>query len=86
MNLPTSRVFASADGTPVDLDTPIEDGMTLEVRTERVTPSVVDLLARRTIDPSRIREYKILVNGEPAEFTRTLNEDDEIIFEYWEIV
>ncbi|MCD6253385.1 MAG: rod shape-determining protein [Thermotogae bacterium] len=86
VNLPTSRVFASADGTPVDLDTPIEDGMTLEVRTERVTPSVVDLLARRTIDPSRIREYKILVNGEPAEFTRTLNEDDEIIFEYWEIV
>ena len=86
VNLPTLRVFASADGTPVDLDTPIEDGMTLEVRTERVTPSVVDLLARRTIDPSRIREYKILVNGEPAEFTRTLNEDDEIIFEYWEIV
>jgi len=86
VKLPSLRVFVSVDGTPIDLDTPIEDGMALEVRSERVAPSVVDLLARRTIDPSRIREYKILVNGEPAEFTRTLNEDDEVIFEYREIV
>ncbi|HCZ06484.1 MAG TPA: cell division protein FtsA [Thermotogae bacterium] len=86
VELPVTKVVISSNGDTIDMDTPVEDGMVLETRLERRLPLVVDLLARRTIDLSKVKDYRILVNGEPAEFTKTLNDGDEVIFEYMESV
>ncbi|MGB9614087.1 MAG: hypothetical protein ACPL3B_01110, partial [Fervidobacterium sp.] len=46
---------------------------------------IADVLRLFNLDPRKIKDYKLLKNGEKAGFTDTLESGDEIIFEYEEL-
>jgi len=78
VELKKSRRIVRINGALADEDAVLQEGDVVEMKIEQFEPTVVDLLAYKTIDSSRIRDYKILVNGSPASFVQVLNDGDKV--------
>lgn len=78
VELKKSRRIVRINGALADEDAVLQEGDVVEMKIEQFEPTVVDLLAYETIDSSRIRDYKILVNGSPASFVQVLNDGDKV--------
>ncbi|MGC8903181.1 MAG: cell division protein FtsA [Fervidobacterium sp.] len=70
----------------VSPDHEIRDGDKIRTQVpEKQEFIIADVLRLFNLDPRKIKDYKLLKNGEKAGFTDTLESGDEIIFEYEEL-
>ncbi|AEH51299.1 cell division protein FtsA [Pseudothermotoga thermarum] len=70
------------NGNYVPVETPLEEGM--EILFEPYKPIVADVLTMLNINPRRIKNYTLLVNGQKASFVQELKEGDEVTFQFEE--